>query len=225
LNRGSVDWRIADGGNPQFGREIFRSAYDEERAKSLANDDLAMLRNYYSQRGSHFARLPNILEFGLTLTHGSDWLSEGGETLFLTDIVAAEVYAARERLKTKAGSNISFNVLYDQQDIRSFPTFNLLYSVLSLRPTQATTLAQVLGLLLPKVGAGGLALIRAPTQHRLYQFMLPGAETADELNIVPQWKIFELFESNGFSLVLVQEDPLVRMTDVLYTTVLAQRRS
>jgi hypothetical protein len=225
LNCGSVDWRIADGGNSQYGREIFRSTYDEERAKSLANDDLALLRNYYSQRGSRFARLANILEFGLALTRGSDWLSEGGEALFLTDIVAAEVYAARERLKTKAGSNISFNLLYHQQDIRSFPTFNLLYSVLSLRPTQATTLVQVLGLLLPKVGAGGLALIRAPTQHRLYQFMLPGSETADELNIVPQWKIFELFESNGFSLVLVQEDPLVRMTDVLYTTVLAQRRS
>jgi hypothetical protein len=105
------------------------------------------------------------------------------------------------------------------------PTFNLLYSVLSLRLTQATTLTQVLGLLLPKLGAGGLALIRAPTQHRLYQFMLPGAKTADELNVIPQWKLFELFESNGFSLVLVQEDPLLRMADVLYTTVLAQRSS
>ena len=55
--------------------------------------------------------------------------------------------------------------------------------------------------------------------------MLPGAETANELNIIPQWKIFELLESNGFSLVLVQEDPLLRAADVLYTTVLAQRRS
>jgi hypothetical protein len=210
MNRGSVD---------------FRSDYDEERAKELAGDDLAMLRNYYGQRGSHFAGLPNIVEFGLTLTHGSDWLSQAGETLFITDIVAPEVYGACERLKTKALSNIKFRVLYNKQDIRLLPTFNLLYSVLSLRLTQATTLTQVLGLLLPKLGAGGLALIRAPTQHKLYQFMLPGAGTADELNVVPQWKIFELLESNGFSLVLVQEDPLLRMADVLYTTVLAQRSS
>ena len=200
-------------------------AYDEERAKELAGDDLAMLRNYYSQRGSHFAGLANIVEFGLTLTRGSDWLSQGGETLFMTDIVAPEVYGACERLKIKAVSNIKFRVLYNQQDIRLLPTFNLLYSVLSLRLSQATTLAHVLGLLLPKLGAGGLALIRAPTQHRLYQFMLPGAKTADELNVIPQWKLFELFESNGFSLVLVQEDPLLRMADVLYTTVLAQRSS
>ena len=55
--------------------------------------------------------------------------------------------------------------------------------------------------------------------------MLPGAETANELNIIPQWKIFELLESNGFSLVLVQEDSLLRASDVLYTTVLAKRRS
>lgn len=102
---------------------------------------------------------------------------------------------------------------------------NLLYSVLSLRLNQATILAQVLGLLVARVAPGGIALLRAPTQHRLYQFMLPGAETANELNIIPQWKIFELFESNGFSLILVQEDALLRTADVLYTTVLARRRS
>jgi hypothetical protein len=55
--------------------------------------------------------------------------------------------------------------------------------------------------------------------------MLPGAETADQLNIMPQWKIFELLESNGFSLVLVEQDSLLRAADVLYTTVLAQRRA
>src|ERR1700722_6567081 len=113
-------------------------AYDEERAKELAGDDLAMLRNYYSQRGSHFVGLANIVEFGLTLTRGSDWLSQGGETLFMTDIVAPEVYGACQRLKTKAASNIKFRVLYNQQDIRLLPTFNLLYSVLSLRLSQAT---------------------------------------------------------------------------------------
>jgi hypothetical protein len=221
----SVDWRPPAGGRAQFGRETFGSAYDEARAKALAGNDLALLQNYYSQCGSHFAGLPNIVEFGLTLTHGSDWLSEGGQTLFMTDIVAPEVYAARERLKTKAISNIKFSVLYNKNDIRLLPVCNLLYSVLSLRLSQATTLAQVLGLLLTKVGPGGLALLRAPTQHRLYQFMLPGGETANELNIIPQWKIFELLECNGLSLVLVQEDPVLRAADVLYTTVLAQRRS
>jgi hypothetical protein len=53
--------------------------------------------------------------------------------------------------------------------------------------------------------------------------MLPGGETANELNTIPQWQIFELLEYNGLSLVLVQEDPLLRAADVLYTTVLAQR--
>ena len=51
--------------------------------------------------------------------------------------------------------------------------------------------------------------------------MLPGVETAEEVNIIPQWKIFELLESNDFRLVLVQEDPLLRAADILYSTVLA----
>jgi hypothetical protein len=143
----------------------------------------------------------------------------------MTDIVASEVYAASDRLKAKAVSNIKFGVLYSRRDIESLPACNLLYSVLSLQLTQATILARVLGLLLTKVGLGGIALLRAPTQHRLYQFVLPGAETADQLNILPQWKIFELLESNGFSLVLVEQDSLLRAADVLYTTVLAQRRA
>ena len=124
-----------------------------------------------------------------------------------------------------AGSNIKFGVLYNRRDIELLPTCNLLYSVLSLQLTQATVLAHVLGLLLTKVGLGGLVLLRAPTQHRLYRFMLPGAESASQLNVIPQWKLFQLLESNGFSLVLVEQDTLLPAADVLYTTVFAQRRS
>ena len=76
----SVDWRPTGCGGVQLGRETFRSAYDEARAKALASDDLALLQNYYSQRGTRFAGLANIVEFGLTLTHGSDWLSERGRS-------------------------------------------------------------------------------------------------------------------------------------------------
>jgi hypothetical protein len=225
MSDGGVDWRLPAGGGAQFGCEAFSSAYDEARAKAVARDDLALLQNYYRQCGTRFAGLTNIVEFGLTLTHGSDWLSEKAETLSMTDVVAPEVYVASKRLTTKAVSNVKFRVLSNQHDIGLLPMCNLLYSVLSLRLTQATVLAQVLRLLLTKVVPGGLALVRAPTQHRLYQFMLPGAETAHDLNILPQWKIFELLESNGFSLVLVQADRLLRTADVLYTTILAQRRS
>ena len=225
MSDGSVDWGPTAGRGVQYGREISTLGYDEARAKALAGYDLALLQHYFSQRGIRLGGLPNVVEFGLTLTHGSDWLSERAITLSMTDVIAPEVYAASERLKTKSISNIEFGVLYDRRDIGLLPMCNLLYSVLSLRLTQATILAQVLGLLLTKVAPGGITLLRAPTQHRLYQFMLPGAESAHELNIIPQWKIFELLESNEFSLVLVEEDSLLRAADVLYTTVLARRRS
>ena len=225
MSDGGVDWRLPAGGGGQFGREPFGSIYDEAQATALARDDLALLQNYYHQCGTRFAGLTNIVEFGLALTHGSDWLLERAETLSMTDIVAAEVYAVSKRLTTKAASKVKLGVLSNQRDIGLLPMCNLLYSVLSLRLTHATILAQVFGLLLAKVVPGGLALVRAPTQHRHYQFMLPGAETASELNIIPQWKLFELLESNCFSLVLVQADPLLRTADVLYTTILARRRS
>jgi hypothetical protein len=218
MSDGSVNWRP-----PAGDRQTFGSAYDEARANAVARADLALLQQYYNQRGMRFAGLPNIVEFGLTLTHGSDWLSQGGEILSITDIIGPEVYAARERLK--AVSNIKFGVLYDRRDIELMPTCNLLYSVVSLRLTQATILARVLGLLLTKVDPGGLALLRAPTQHRLYQFMLPGDETAKDVSTIPQWKIFELLESNDFRLVFVQEDPLLRAADIVYSTFLAERRS
>jgi hypothetical protein len=219
----SIDWRPLAGGGPQF-REASSSAYDEVRAKALAREDLVLLERYYGQCGTRFAGLNNIVEFGLTLTHGSDWLSEKAETLSMADIVVHEVYAASKRLMSKPNSNIRFGVLFNRRDVGLLPMCNLLYSVLSLRPTRATTLAEVLGLLLPKVVPGGLALLRAPTQHRLYQFMLPGEETGNQLNVIPQWMIFELLESNGFSLVLVQADPILRTADALYTTILARRR-
>jgi hypothetical protein len=54
--------------------------------------------------------------------------------------------------------------------------------------------------------------------------MLPGTQEVEELNVIPQWKIFEMLDSNNFSLILVQEEPLFRAADVLYHTILAQRR-
>jgi hypothetical protein len=224
MTDGSADWPPPAGG-PPFGPEAFSSAYDEARAKELARVDLALLQAYYSQCGMRFAGLTNIVEFGLTLTHGSDWLSEKAETLSMADVIAPEVYAASKRLTMAAVSNIKFAILTNQRDVGLLPMCNLLYSVLSLRLTQAAVLAQVLGLLLAKVIPGGLSLLRVPTQHRLYQFMLQGAETANELNVIPQWKIFELLDLSGFSLVLVQADPILRTGDVLYTTILARRRS
>ena len=126
VSEGSVDWGPPAG--LQFGRETAIAAYDEARAKALARDDLALLQHYYIQYGTRFGGLPNIVEFGLTATRGSDWLSEGAETVSMTDVVASEVCAACNRLKTKAGSNIKFGVLYNRRDIELLPTCNLLYS-------------------------------------------------------------------------------------------------
>jgi hypothetical protein len=103
----------------------------------------------------------------------------------MTDIVASEVYAARERLKTKALSNIKFGVLYDRRDIALLPKCNLLYSVLSPSTDPSDNFSTSSWPSAYQSRPEGLALLRAPTQHRLYQFMLPGTESADELNIIP----------------------------------------
>lgn len=195
----------------------------EETQRKIAHHDLALLRQYHDYRGLSLSGLSTIVEFGLTITNGSDWLSEWGQSLYMTDVVARQVYAARDRPKRETGSAINFSFISNRGDVDALPACSLLYSVLSLRETQAVVLSLVLDLLLAKVCPGGLALLRAPTQHRLYQFMLPGPETASELNIIPQWRIFELLQRNNFSLFLVQEDSLVCATDVSYTTILANR--
>ena len=103
VSEGSLDWGPPAGEGLQFGRETVIAAYDEARAKALARDDLALLQHYYTQYGTRFGGLPNIVEFGLTLTHGSDWLSEGAETVSMTDVVASEVCVACNRLKANGG--------------------------------------------------------------------------------------------------------------------------
>lgn len=217
-----LDWG-ALGGGEQFARANFSYVYDEARAQAIAQGDLALLESYYNRRGAHFSGLSQIIEFGAELTRGSDWLSQAG-ALDITDIVVPEIYAAYERLKTKQINNTKLVVLRSVNDITALKQCDLLYSVLSVRNIPATVISNVLGLLLNKVVSGGLALIRAPTQHKHYQAMLPGTQELEELNVIPQWKLFELLDYNNFSLVLVQEEPLFRSADILYHTVLAQRR-
>lgn len=219
-----ADWEALAFDDRHFPRAAFSYTYDEARADALAREDSALLDSYYRGRGANLAGLPQILEFGTELTRGSDWLSQKG-ALAITDVVPSEIYAAYVRLKTKPLANTSLVVLRDLRDISLLPPCALLYSVLSVRHTPAILLAQILSLLLSKVTSGGTALIRAPTQHKHYQLMLDGAEEVDELNVIPQWKLFDILESNGFSLVIVQEEPLFRAADIIYHLILAQRRS
>ena len=223
LSDGVLDWSALGGGEQEFAPANFSYVYDETRAKAIAQDDFALLKSYYARHGKHFSGLSQIIEFGAELTRGSEWLSQAG-ALDITDIVVPEIYGAYERLKTKQITNTKLVVLRSVNDIVALNQCDLLYSVLSVRRVPATVIAHVLGLLLNKVVSGGLALIRAPTQHKHYQAMLPGAQELEELNVIPQWKLFELIEYNNFSLVLVQEEPLFRSADILYHTVLAQRR-
>jgi hypothetical protein len=224
MSDGVLDWGALSGGEQEFARANFSYVYDEARAQAIAQDDLALLESYYNRRGAHFSGLSQIIEFGAELTRGSDWLSQAG-ALDITDIVAPEIYAAYDRLKTKQINNTKLVVLRSVDDIVALKQCDLLYSVLSVRHVPATVIAHALGLLLNKVIDGGVALIRAPTQHKHYQAMLQGAQELEELNVIPQWKLFDLLESYNFALVLVQEEPLFRSADLLYHTVLAQRRS
>ena len=82
----------------------------------------------------------------------------------------------------------------------------------------------MLGLLLSKVLSGGAALLHLPTQHRHYQLMLQDAQDLRDLNVIPQWTLFELFEALQFSIVLVQENAILRASDIVYHSMLVQRR-
>jgi len=220
---GGFDWWTPVGNAPPGGA-VFSYSYDEGRASALARDDAALLDNFYGRRGQASPRPSQVIEFGVELTRGSDWLARSA-ALTVTDIIPSDIYAARKRLQAKSASNTKFVILQNRRDIDTLPSCDLLYAILSLRHTRATVLAQVLDLLLAKVAQDGLTLLRVPTQHKHYQFMLPGSQELGELDVIPQWKLFEMLNSKGFSLLLVQEEPLLRAADILYHTFLAQRQN
>jgi hypothetical protein len=216
---GTLNWTELE-----FAGAAFRSGYNERRASILAREDLALLDAYYARQGTHFPGRSQIIEFGCELTRGSDWLSSGGPFV-ITDVVAPELAMASERLKTKLERlDVRLSLLRNRNDITSLPICDLFYSALSLKVVPPTTLAQILGLLLAKVAVDGVALLHVPARHKHYQLLLREAQDLHDLYVIPQWKLFELFERLGFSLILVQEDLFFRSSDVVYCTVLARRR-
>ena len=223
MSDGGVDWSALPHDEQRFVGTSFGYAYEEKRAQAFARDDLELMQNYYSRRGAHFAGLTQIIEFGTELTRGSDWLAQCGP-LTIADVNPSEIYATEVRLESTLASEAKFVILQNTRDISVLPMCSFLYSILSLRYTPAAVLANILGILLARVTPGGLALLRVPTQHKHYQFMLPGVQQLAELNVIPQWRLFELLDSNGFSLVLVQEERLLQGADILYHMILAQRR-
>ena len=208
-------------------RVLFNYEYDQTRAKKLACEDWAFLDAYYARRGARFPDRGVIVEFGSGLTGGSDWLTAMGP-LTITDIIAPPLVAASERLRTnRTNTNVpvSLTLLRNHGDIESLPKCDLLYSAMLAKSVPPTVLAHVLGLLLSKVATNGVALLHAPTEHRLYQQDVNGRpEILGDLYAIPQWKLFEMLELHEFSVVLVQENPILRGSDIVYHTIFAQRR-
>ena len=239
MSDGGVDWGLCSCRYEMFNlvMETFSSGYNEARKGSHGREDLALLQHYYSQCGTRFA--------GLAYQHSRIWtdlnawirLAFGRRGNFpLHDRhCRPEVYAASDCLKTKAVSNIKFGVLYTVGDISESlsgvqSSYLHWYSLLYKSGDSSDCFTRswpCLLCLLPGGGGGGSPALTsgADPTCRLYRFMLPGTETMDQLNILPQWKIlFELLESNGFHLLSRRARLLRAVADVLYTTVLAQRR-
>jgi len=217
------DWSGLSSSKLEFARAAFRSGYDEKRASALAGEDLALLDAFYTRQGKRFCERTSIVEFGSELTGGSDWLAKGG-ALAITDIITPDLIASFERLKAKPPPKTRLILLRNREDIASLPPCDLFYSAISLKSVPPTVFVQVLELLLAKVTPGGIALLHLPTEHKHYQLMLKDAQEQHDLNVIPQWRLFEIFENLGFSLVLVQQDFHFSGSDIIYHTVLAQRR-
>jgi hypothetical protein len=218
--------RKADGdGDDLFALATFNNAYTPVRARAFAEEDVLLLEGYYHRQGARFAGLSQIIEFGVELTRGSDWLSQYAESLAITDVLAPEIYETRRRLKSTQLSNTELLVCRNSFDLSRLPACDLLYSVASTRHTSASSLMQIFRTLLAKVLPGGIALLRVPTQSNLRRLMLNDSRYLNDFSVIPQSVLFDLFASAGFSLIIVQGEPRFGFSDVIYHVVLAQRHA
>lgn len=219
-------WRRFDNSAPRWADVPFENyAYEERRALAFAQADLAFLDGYLSRLGKSLSHLRGALEFGAGLTHGSEWLAHHLRQLTIAETCLPQLLLAQERLKRLATTNVRLVLITNYWNKPALPTVDLLYSIISLREDTPTSVVPGLDLCLSKVAFGGLALIRAPTHHKHYELMLPEERGIMELHTIPQWKIFDLLESNGFTLIAMQEEKDLGTQNILFHTFFARRQS
>lgn len=199
--------------------------YDQQKAQAIALGDLALLDGYLRRNGKTLSQLRGALEFGSGLTRGSDWLAHHAGHLTIVDSCLPHLLITQERLKQCMPINVHLVHLTNYWNNAALPTVDLLYSIISLQDDTPNVVAPALGLCLSKVAIGGLAMIRAPTHHKHYELMLPEERGIMELHTIPQWKIFELLENNGFTLIAVQEEKNYGTQNIVFHTFFARRRS
>jgi hypothetical protein len=197
--------------------------YDQQQAQAIALGDIALLDAYLRQNGKTLSHLRGTLEFGSSLTRGSDWLAHHTGKLTIADICPRHLLLTEERLKQCRPIDVHLVHLNNYRNNEVLPTVGLLYSIISLQHHTPNVVVPVLGLCLSKVAIGGLALIRAPTHHKHYELMLPEERGIMELHTIPQWKFFELMENNGFTLIAVQEEKNLGTQNIMFHSFFARR--
>jgi hypothetical protein len=198
--------------------------YDEQHAQAIARSDCALLDAYLRRNGKTLSQLRGALEFGSGLTLGSDWLAPHTGQLTIADVCLPHLLLTQARLKRFMPTNVRLVHLTNCWDGAALPMVDLLYSIISLQDVTPNVVAPALGLCLSKVAIGGLVLVRAPTHHKHYELLLPQERGIMELHTIPQWKLFELMETNGCNLIAVQEEKNFGTQNIVFHTFFAQRR-
>ena len=216
------DWTRAEEVEPEFARTAFHADYDQRRAACLARHDHALLQAFYTSRRRKLSGRSQILEFGCELTGGSFWLANSGR-FAVADVTPDTLQVCAEHAQQCDLRDVRFVLLRHGQDLAALAPCDLFYSALSLKRTPPTTLVHIISLLLSKVTTGGITLVHAPTQHRHNSLIIEKNKYEQDLNLIPQWILSQIFTQLGFKIYLIQETVCYRSSDIVYHTFLAQR--
>jgi SAM-dependent methyltransferase len=152
------------------------------------------------------------LELGCGLGRTTIWLAEMFSHVFAVDISAVHLNGAREALRERGKSNVSFLLSDTVAFYDSFPQFDVFFSIIVLQHNPPPVIAHLLRAALRKLKCNGIAYFQVPTYHPTYSFKASQYVESElqlgmpEIHLLPQPALFRILAEAGCQIIDMHED-------------------
>jgi SAM-dependent methyltransferase len=158
-----------------------------------------------------FADLPTCLEYGCGVGRLTIWLAKLFHNVIGCDISQPHLDNAKTVLAERDVRNVELVRVPTVDMIDTLPSFDVFFSLIVLQHNPPPVAAHILGKVLQKLKPNGLAYFQIPTYGLNYRFdaraYIENQECLGmEMHVIPQHKLFALFERCGCTVLEVRED-------------------
>ncbi len=194
--------------------------------------EIRIFKAFADRSGIDLGSFKTCFELGCGVGRVTKWLAEVFPRVVAGDIASSLLDHAQTAMESFGLTNVDFLLVNEFAKLEKLPTFDVFFSVITLQHNPPPIIHYALSKILGRLSPGGVALFQVPTYRSRYEFAaapylaIPPTGTGIEGHMLPQDKLFDLFDRHNCRVLEMREDGACGATvDIVSHKIFLQKKN